>query len=137
MNEQPEIIKSIDIDATAAQVWSVFVDPAVSREMGGYYDTDWQKGSVISWRGPDGKTYTRGVILQCAAPRLLQYKLFDMEDAGKVLSTIIYVFTEDQGKTLLIAREELHYEISQQALADAGAGWDAALLAVKNIAEKL
>jgi uncharacterized protein YndB with AHSA1/START domain len=137
MNDRPEIIKSIDIDATAAKVWSVFADPAISRQMGGYYDTDWKKGSVISWRGPDGKAHTRGVILQCAAPRLLQYQLFDMQDAGKVLSTIIYVFTEDQEKTLLIAREELHYEISENELADAGAGWDSALLAVKNIAEQL
>jgi uncharacterized protein YndB with AHSA1/START domain len=137
MSERPEIIKSIDIDAVAAQVWSVFSDPAVSRQIGGYYDTDWGKASPISWHGLDGKLHTKGIILQCVAPRLLQYQLLDSQDANKILSTIIYVFTEDQGKTLLIAREELHYEISQQALADAGAGWDAALLAVKNIAEKL
>lgn len=45
-------------------------------------------------------------------------------------------FEEKKGKTILTAIEELNYTVAEQQLADISEGWDYALNAVKEIAEK-
>lgn len=60
-----------------------------------------------------------------------------MKDPGKLLSVITYLFEERGGDTILIGREELNYEVSAEELEDASAGWDSALNAVKETAEKI
>lgn len=129
--------KSILINATPAKVWQVFTNPEVTRKMGGEYVSDWETGSSFGWKGADGKMYTHGTILQIEPARLLQHQLFNTEDGHSVLSVITYELQDNNGSTVLFAREDPTYEMSQESYEDAAAGWDAALQAVKAIAEGL
>ncbi len=130
------IEKSIEIDASPAKVWAVFTDPSVTRQMGGEYVSDWKAGSSFGWKGQDGNMYTSGEIIRIKPEILLQHKLFDLSNRDHLLSVISYEFEEKKGKTILTATEELNYSVTEQQLADISEGWDYALNAVKEIAEK-
>ena len=123
--------KTIHINAAPAKVWEVFTHPAVSRRMGGEYVTDWQVGSAFGWKGIDGRMYTQGVILQIEKNKLLQHHLFN-PDGHSILSTITYELQDNNGSTLLRAKED-----PVESYEDASAGWDAALQAVKDLAESI
>lgn len=124
--------KSILIYATPANVWQVFTNPEVTRKMGGEYVSDWKVGSSFGWKGLDGNMYTRGVILQITPNKLLQHHLFNPDEGRSILSTITYELQDKNGSTLLLAKED-----PVESYADASAGWDAALQAVKDLAEAI
>ena len=73
------IEKTITINATAANVWRVFTDPVVTKQMGGRYKTDWKVGSAFGWEGNDGELYSHGKILQIQKNKLLQHNISDPE----------------------------------------------------------
>lgn len=131
------IDKTIEINALPVEVWRVFTDPLVTRQMGGEYVTNWETGSPFGWKGSDGMMYTNGIILQIEPGVLLQHSLFDPGDNTRVASIITYHFIDKGGGTILSAREELFTEMNESEYKDASEGWDAALGAVKKIAEEL
>ena len=130
--------KSIEINAPVSKVWRVFTDPALTRQMGGEYVTEWKVGSSFSWKGLDGQILTNGSILKIEPEKLLQHNLFDSGAASKesILSVITYEFNEQNGRTLLLAREEFSQPKNDEEYIDANEGWDVALQSVKAIAEK-
>jgi uncharacterized protein YndB with AHSA1/START domain len=71
---------STTIQAPAAKVWDVLVDPDKIREymFGTNVESDWREGSPITWKGEwKGKPYEdKGTILRSAAPRILEYTHF-------------------------------------------------------------
>jgi len=77
---------------------------------------------------------TNGTILKIEPAKLLQHNLFG--SVGSVNSIITYEFGEKNGVTRLHAREEFTEPITDNEYADAVEGWNAALLAVKETAEK-
>jgi uncharacterized protein YndB with AHSA1/START domain len=130
------IKKRIAVNASPNQVWRVFTDPAITRQMGGEYVSDWKTGSSFGWKGKDGKMFTKGTILQIEADRLLKHNLVDLQ-TGDLLSVITYELKGEANNTVIIASEELHYEMTDDQCKAASEGWDLALKAVKEIAEKL
>lgn len=136
--EMNKVIQNeIEVNATADKVWHVFINPAVSRAMGGEYVSSWSVGGPIGWKGKDGKMYTRGSILQIDPGKMLKHDLRQMDDTNALLSVITYKFTESNGTTVVSASEELNYPVDDGQLEDLTDGWDFALMAVKEIAEKL
>ncbi|MRG45561.1 hypothetical protein GFS24_10570 [Chitinophaga sp. SYP-B3965] len=131
------IERSIQINATPAKVWEVFTNPEVTRPIGGEYVSDWKVGSSFGWKGTDGNMYTHGSILQIEPTKLLQHNLFNPEDGHSVLSVITYTLQDNGEATTLLAREDLVYDMSGKEYEDAVTGWDAALQAVKVVAEGL
>jgi uncharacterized protein YndB with AHSA1/START domain len=129
--------KTIEINTTPEKVWRVFTDPSVTRQMGGEYVTDWKVGNPFGWKGKDGKMYTRGIILQIEPRIRLQHNLFDSKNNNKIASVITYRFLFQDGLTTVVAKEELNYDMADDEYREASEGWDAALLAVKEIAKKL
>jgi dihydrofolate reductase/uncharacterized protein YndB with AHSA1/START domain len=127
--------KRIEINAPAAMVWRVFVDPRATRQLGGEYVSDWQVGSSIRFNGLDGTMLTDGRILQIEPERKLQHKLFNSVESND--SIITYELTEHGGATTLHAGEAFSAPLSDKDYADASQGWDAALLMVKEVAENL
>ncbi|HTF21069.1 MAG TPA: SRPBCC domain-containing protein [Chryseolinea sp.] len=134
----PQVIsKEIEIRATADKVWHVFINPAVTRQMGGEYVSDWKVGGPIGWKGKDGAMYTNGSILEIEPARLLKHDLKELENPNTLLSVITYRFTESNGSTLVSASEELNYPADESQLEDIADGWDFALSAIKDISEGL
>jgi uncharacterized protein YndB with AHSA1/START domain len=131
------IQKTIEINASPDKVWRVFADPAVSRQMGGEYVTDWKDGSPFGWKGADGKMRTNGKILDIINGKLLKHSLFSPEDNTSVISVVTYAFLNSNGRTTLSASEDLIQDITDKEYEDASEGWNTALLAVKQAAEKL
>lgn len=71
------IEKTIEINAPLDQVWRVFTDPDVTRQMGGYYETGWKMGSTFGWKGQDGNLHTKGILLDFLPRRLIKHSLFE------------------------------------------------------------
>ncbi|WP_162946577.1 SRPBCC family protein [Chitinophaga barathri] len=131
------IEKTIEINTAPAKVWRVFTDPAVTKEMGGEYVSGWEPGSSFGWKGPDGNMYSNGVILELIPEQLLKHSLLEVQDPEILLSVITYQLIPHQDATLLAAKEELNYEVTEEQLRDAIEGWEIALRAVKDLAEKI
>lgn len=127
------IENTIEIKAPVSRVWRVFTNPALTRRMGGEYVSDWKVGSSFGWKGPDGKMVTNGTILQIMPEKLLQHDL--LNSVGSINSVITYAFVEKDDVTTLHAREEFARPITDEEYADSREGWDAALRAVKEVAE--
>ena len=131
------ITKSITIKAPVKTVWRVFTDPVLTSKMGGKYVTDWKVGSDFGWMGNDGVMYTRGALLAIKKHELIEHDLFDAEDTGEVTSVITYKFTAQGNNTILTGTEGQTEDLDEEEYADAVAGWDEALKAVKEIAESV
>jgi uncharacterized protein YndB with AHSA1/START domain len=129
------IEKSIEIHAPASRVWQVFTDPTVTRQLGGEYISNWKVGSSFGWKGLNGTMLTHGTILQIQSEKLLQHHLFE-PDKSSVLSSITYTFQEQNGHTTLLAQEEFTNPLTEKAFTEATEGWDVALQAIKEVAEK-
>ena len=76
--ERPHVsMASTAIDASAADVWDAFVNPATAKAyfFGAEVRSDWQPGSPITFTGAfNGRSYhEKGTILQCQPQRLLKY----------------------------------------------------------------
>lgn len=132
-----KIERSIQINATPTNVWRVFTDPSITRRMGGEYVTDWKAGSSFGWKGADGKMYTQGAVIKTEPAKLLQHNLFDPADGHSILSVITYIIQDNNGSTTLLAQEELTHDLPEKEYEDALTGWDAALQAVKDLAETI
>lgn len=135
--DNPVIKKTIDINASTKKVWRVFTDPEITRQMGGEYVSEWKVGSSFGWKGQNSPIYTNGTILELEPEKLLKHNLFDLKDNNNVLSVITYEFVKNGAGTILSAREEINYEMSDYLFKEANEGWDAALQLVKHVAEKL
>ena len=126
--------RSIEINAPASKVWRVFTDPAITRQMGGEYVYDWKIGSTFGWKAPNGSMLTNGTILQIEPEKILKHDLLDPD--ATIISVITYELREENGRTTLHASENFTNPINDKEYADAVDGWDAALMALKEVAEK-
>ena len=126
--------RSIQINATASKVWQVFTDPVITRQMGGEYVSDWKVGSTFGWKASDGKMLTHGTILQIEPEKLLKHNLVNPDDT--VISEITYDLRQQNGRTILHARENFANPINDKEYVDAVDGWDAALVALRELAQK-
>jgi uncharacterized protein YndB with AHSA1/START domain len=102
--------------------------------MGGEYVSDWKVGGPFGFKGLDGKMLTNGTILKIEPEKLLQHRLFN--SISSVDSVITYELQEHNGSTTLHGHEEFTSSVTDQEYADAAEGWQAALLAVKELAER-
>ena len=130
------IEKQITIDVTPDKVWRVFTQPALTQQLGGEYLTEWSIGSPFGWKGLHEKINTIGTILQLEPTKLLQHNLVNAEDRIEK-SIITYRFESRYGSTTLTVREDFKYDMTDTELEEANAGWDNALMAIKDAAESI
>ena len=109
--ETTSIKKSIEINAAAARVWDVLVNPIQIKQWasafseGTYVETDWRKGSEVVWRIKDGEAGAKGIVEINNSPSLLKVVFYDdtKSDASTVPGPYSEMFslsgTED--KTIL------------------------------------
>ncbi|KAA0993816.1 SRPBCC family protein [Dyadobacter aurulentus] len=127
--------KSIMIHVKPEIVWQVFTNARLTRQMGGEYVTDWKTGSAFGWKGLDGRMYTNGKILDLVPGKMIRHDLLNDCNSKEQTAVITYHFHEKQGSTLLQAREEIMYAVTEKQYREVSQGWNAALEAVKQIAE--
>lgn len=132
-----QINQMIHIDAPVGAVWSVFVNPSLTRQLGGEYVTEWEEGSMIEWKDTNGVVQTKGTILQLIPEKRLKLQLEDMVNAGEILSTISYDFEDHSTFMRLVIEETIHYPISNEEYHDASQGWKEVLFAIADVAEKI
>ena len=136
-NMENKIIEAtIEINAPLHKVWSVFTNPDITKQMGGYYDTDWKVGSSFGFKKADGNRLTNGTLLDFQPKHLIKHNLFE-PNGETIMAVISYEFQEKDGVTLLTGKEELTQPLNKTAFEDASAGWTSALNFVKQIAEAL
>ena len=76
MNNQ-FIEKAVEIHVPLSEVWPVFTDSDGTKQMGGYYDTDWKKGSPFGFRSAiENRKLTKGILLEYQYPHLIKHNLF-------------------------------------------------------------
>jgi len=137
LNNFRTVSKEISVNTTADKIWHVFINPVVSKQMGGEYISNWKVGNSIAWKGKDGQLHTNGTILEIQPERILKHTLYDLNDKGKLLSQITYEFIQSGKSTIIHAKEELNYDVSGEDFDDISSGWDYALDALRQIAESL
>lgn len=130
------IEKTIEIKAPISKVWSVFTNPDITRQMGGYYDTDWEVGSSFGFRKSGGNKLTNGVLLEFQSEHMIKHSLYE-PNSDTVMAILTYVFQEKDGYTVLIGMEEFIQPLDSATYTDASAGWESALDLVKQISEAL
>ncbi len=131
------IQKSIIITATPHQVWRVFTDPAITRQMGGQYISTWKVNESLGWKAEDGKMYTHGIILEVIPDQRLKHSLYDLKTKTRVTSVISYTLESRDTSTILHAEEELTFDMREDQFEEALEGWDMALDTIKELAEKI
>lgn len=136
MSEFPIITKEIIINAPAAKVWGMFIDPVFTRQLGGRYISSWEVGSSFRWQALNGSLLTNGMILDIEPEKFLQHSLYYPEEQDEVMARITYTLDEQDGKTVVKITEEFTDPITEKDYEDSMEGWDTALNTIKQLMEK-
>lgn len=127
----------IHIDTSVNDVWTVFVNPAITKQLGGEYLTNWKQGSSIHWKDNSGVLQTSGIILELIPQKLLKIQLYDTTVPSEILSTVTYEFEDHHSFTRLVVEEVIHYQINNDEYHDASQRWKDTLFAIAELAEKI
>lgn len=148
---KPLVIKNtIHINAPAAKIWDVLVNPEQTQKymFGCETVSDWKEGSSLKWKAlweEKEMVFVTGSILHINKPKHLAYTVFDpnnsdMADIPENYLTVTYDLTEENGQTTLtvtqgdynkVAEGEKRYKESYNN----GEGWNPILVQIKKIAE--
>jgi len=132
---------SILINATPTQVWEALVDPVAIRQymFGATVESEWQQGSLISWKGEwKGTQYEdKGEILAIQPPRRLQYSHFSpltgQEDKPENYHTVTIDLSAKGNQTsITLSQDNNRSEKSRQ---ESDKNWAAMLQSLKKVVE--
>lgn len=140
------ITKSILINAPAFKVWKVLTKPEFTKEymFGSEVHSDWEEGSTIEWKGPEGVTdavYIKGNVLKVDPEKHVEYSTFDPQGGlpdmpGNYLK-VTYDLQPKKTQTLLTVTQGNFAEVAEgpDRFDEARKGWEATLPEIKRIAE--
>ncbi len=141
--EKAFIKKTINIHASGKRIWEVLQDPSINIKWakafyeGTYVETDWQEGSVISWKVA-GEIGAKGVIKQNIPGSLLKIDYFDdvnMSPPHPIgeYSEVFAVHEDDNQSTLMTVSGPLSLLdiASQEPL------WEKGIVLIKELAESI
>jgi uncharacterized protein YndB with AHSA1/START domain len=141
---EPAVVKSIEICASANDVWRALTEPdKIAQWMGGArVESKWEIGGEITFTGemPNfNKTYRdRGTVLAVEREKLLRYShwtaLSRLPDAPENRTVITFSLDWTGAATRLTVRHERFY--SEAAYKHANFFWGFALTDVKNLLER-
>jgi uncharacterized protein YndB with AHSA1/START domain len=136
------IKKSIEINASDDKVWSTLTNKdhvkkwAYAFEAGTQVESDWQEGSIVSWKDKDGKLVMKGRVAVSYAGKMLKLGYFDDENASDETELgqyeEHYLLTEHEGKTNLTIDSG---PLPENYLKKLAPQWDEALKIIKETAE--
>jgi uncharacterized protein YndB with AHSA1/START domain len=145
----PLIVKnSIAINAPAAKVWDVLINPQQTKKymFGCETVSDWKPGSDLLWRGNyEGKdmVFVKGKIVEIIPEKFLSYTTIDpnsgIEDIPENYLTVTYDLKEENGQILLTATQGDYSTVGdgekrfRETLE--GGGWQPILDEIKKLVE--
>jgi len=134
---------SKEVNATPAQVWRAFTEPALIKEYMFGTDTtsDWKKGSSITYKGVwQGKSYEdKGTIVDIVPEKLLHTTYYSplsgKEDKPENYANVIEEIKQENGKTIVsITQDNIENE---EGLAHMRENWNMVLDGLKKTVENL
>ncbi len=141
MNRKHVSKLSIDIEASATQVWEALVNPDISKRYfyGADVKSDWKEGSSITFEGEyNGHKYLeKGIIMNYKPYFQLQYShwsnLEGVADIPENYRTWTFDLVETENGTQLTITEDNIPTEKQQLRSDEF--WTNVLLTIKNLVE--
>lgn len=134
---------SKEVNATPAQVWRAFTEPALIKEYMFGTDTtsDWKKGSSITYKGVwQGKSYEdKGTIIDIVPEKLLHTTYYSplsgKEDKPENYANVIEEIKQENGKTIVsITQDNIENE---EGVAHMRENWNMVLDGLKKTVESL
>ena len=131
-----------EVLSSAEKVWNALTDPKLIKEymMGAMVESNWEKGSDITWRGEvNGTKYDdKGKILKYEPYKILSYSHFSsssgLEDKPENYHTVIIELdTEKSNTKVTLTQDKNNSEKSQK---ESEKNWSAMLSGLKNLVEK-
>jgi uncharacterized protein YndB with AHSA1/START domain len=130
------------IQAPPDAVWAVLTDPDRVPEymLGSKVETDWRRGSAITWSGEwEGKTFQdHGTILDAEPGRLLRMTHFSpmsgQEDKPENYHTVSFELEPDGGATKLVLSQDNNPSI--EAMEHSEKNWRTVAEALKKAVER-
>lgn len=146
---QPFITNSIEISASANQVWDALVNPEKTKiyMFGCETVSDWKVGSSLEWKGSyEGKemVFVKGNILKIEPNIELVYTVFDpfstLADIPENHLTVSYLLKESENGTLLTVTQGDYTKVGEgerryNESYNNGEGWNPILLEIKKLVE--
>lgn len=111
MPNRPPVQFVFYIAAPPEKVWEGFVSRETNRIlfMGAELEGEFRAGSSVAWvgPGPDGKrvTYVRAEVLQCDAPKRLEYT-FATGESGKPSRVTIQLVPESEATQVTVTHDQ-------------------------------
>lgn len=100
------------IATTPEKLWSALTSGKLTREycFGRRIESDWNAGSLVVHRQPDGSLYASGKVLEYDPPRRLSYTWrWETSDELRALPEVVVTFTTDAlGDVVRLSMEEFH-----------------------------
>ncbi|RZJ71698.1 SRPBCC domain-containing protein [Flavobacterium sp.] len=142
MDNTLNITQSVEIHATAADVWKGVTDPELIKEyfFGTTMETSWEKGAPVFWRGVwDGKAYEeKGEVLDIDRGNSVSvsYLTSGLEDKPENYAVVTYeIETLDEEFTKLTITQEGFQD--QKACDDSRENWKVVLDGLRKVVENL
>jgi uncharacterized protein YndB with AHSA1/START domain len=143
------IQNTITIDAPAAKVWDILVNPEQTKKymFGCEALSDWKQGSPLIWKMIyEGKDFipVKGIIVSIEPEKRLEYTVIDpnsaIEDIPENYLTVIYELFTDNNQTVLTVTQGDYAKVADgekryQDSYNNGEGWNPIMVEIKKVAE--
>ena len=136
MRNQAAIEQNIIINATASEVWAIFTDPVLIRQMGAEYISDWKEDCSFAWKAINGQLLKNGKILEIKKNAFLMHTFSYPGNDHEIVAIITYVLSEHNGQTTVSVRQDFTSSVDGKERADAEHEWTAFLTRAKELLEK-
>ena len=147
--EKLVVRNSVHINAPAAIIWDVLVNPEQTKKymFGCGTVSDWKAGSSLLWQAMyEGKetVFVKGIIVDIKPPHLLSYTVIDpnsaMPDIPENYLNVTYELSGPDGKIDLTVTQDgfegaADGEKRYREVYNDGDGWNPILLQIKGLAE--
>ena len=150
MSKELIVKNTIVIDAPAAIVWDVLVNPVQTKKymFGCETVSNWKPGSSLLWKGSyEGKdmVFVKGSIVTIEPGSFLAYTVIDpnnpaIPDIPENYLTVTYQLIEEKGQTIFTVTQGDYSKVAEGEKRYAetynnGEGWNPILVQIKQIAE--